>query len=243
MSGVFRLKRIVAIFAAAALIASCSFVVSFADSGCPKGGEHDYTVTIVKRATENSNGVRKYVCSKCGKTYTEAIPATGHRWSKWITDKKATCTRSGHAYRKCIKHREFTHYQYKKVAALGHDYQVKVIEPTSSSMGMKIYTCVRCGESYSVPYSGTTGQNATANNVTKTEKSNVSKLTKNKSKSAEPAGVTGTSKNTVVPFGTADAAILGANGIALFWFVILLLPLVRVMFWVAKKRREAEDEQ
>ena len=90
MSGVFKFNKWLSLCIITALIVCGSFVVSYAGSDCPQGGEHDYTVTIVKRATENTDGVRKYVCSKCGDTYTEAIPATGHKWSSWVTDKKAT---------------------------------------------------------------------------------------------------------------------------------------------------------
>ena len=49
--------------------------------------------------------------------------------------------------------------------------------------------------------------------------------------------------NEPVPLGAADVAIAGANGIALIYFVILLLPLFRVWFWIMKKRREAEEDQ
>lgn len=253
MSGVFKFNKWLSLCIITALIVCGSFVVSYAGSDCPQGGEHDYTVTIVKRATENTDGVRKYVCSKCGDTYTEAIPATGHKWSSWVTDKKATCTDKGHAYRKCIKHTEFTHYEYKTLPALGHDYQVKITAPTSTSAGMKVYTCSRCGDTYSVMFGSATGGNsstATIKSVSKTDKDNVSKLTddgKSKaatSKSNTAAATKGTSPTTAaVPFGAADAAILGANGVAILWFILLLLPLIRVMFWVAKKRREAEEDQ
>jgi len=47
------------------------------DTGaCPAGGEHEYTVTILRYATETDDGLRQYVCDRCGYTFTNTIPAT-----------------------------------------------------------------------------------------------------------------------------------------------------------------------
>ena len=38
---------------------------------------HSYTPTVTKQATATQDGVRTYVCSRCGDRYEEKIPATG----------------------------------------------------------------------------------------------------------------------------------------------------------------------
>ena len=40
---------------------------------------HSYNSSITKQPTCDSTGVRTYTCS-CGSSYTESIPATGHKW-------------------------------------------------------------------------------------------------------------------------------------------------------------------
>ena len=60
-----------------------------------------YTSSIIKQPTCIENGIKKYVCS-CGNSYTEEIPATGHKYSDTIvlpttTDKGYTL----HTYLTC----------------------------------------------------------------------------------------------------------------------------------------------
>ncbi len=40
--------------------------------------DHSYTAIITKSATCTEDGLKTYICSTCGDTYTETIPATGH---------------------------------------------------------------------------------------------------------------------------------------------------------------------
>ncbi len=44
-------------------------------------------VKITKQATCTENGERKGTCTECGKTVIEVIPATGHNWVDWKTDR------------------------------------------------------------------------------------------------------------------------------------------------------------
>ncbi|MBE6925015.1 MAG: hypothetical protein E7466_07270, partial [Ruminococcaceae bacterium] len=43
---------------------------------------HDYSSKITTEATCTDTGVKTFTCSKCGDSYTEAIPATGHSFDK-----------------------------------------------------------------------------------------------------------------------------------------------------------------
>ena len=47
----------------------------------PGSCKHDYTSEVTTAATCEAAGLRTYTCTKCGNTYTERIPATGHSWT------------------------------------------------------------------------------------------------------------------------------------------------------------------
>ena len=62
--------------------------------------EHSYTKTVLSNATCTTAGTVKYTCS-CGDSYTETIPATGHKSSAWITDKAPSIGVKGSKHREC----------------------------------------------------------------------------------------------------------------------------------------------
>ena len=62
--------------------------------------EHSYTKTILSNATCSTAGTVKYTCS-CGDSYTETIPATGHKSSGWIVDKAASIGVKGSKHKEC----------------------------------------------------------------------------------------------------------------------------------------------
>ena len=62
--------------------------------------EHSYTKTVLSNATCTTAGTVKYTCS-CGDSYTETIPATGHKSSGWITDKAASIGVKGSKHKEC----------------------------------------------------------------------------------------------------------------------------------------------
>ena len=62
--------------------------------------EHSYTKTVLSNATCTTAGTVKYTCS-CGDSYTETIPATGHKSSGWIVDKAASIGVKGSKHREC----------------------------------------------------------------------------------------------------------------------------------------------
>lgn len=47
----------------------------------PTTCDHDYVSTVITAATCEMAGEQKLTCSKCGASYTEKIPATGHTWT------------------------------------------------------------------------------------------------------------------------------------------------------------------
>ena len=62
--------------------------------------EHSYTKTVLSNATCTTAGTLKYTCS-CGDSYTETIPATGHKSSGWIVDKAASIGVKGSKHKEC----------------------------------------------------------------------------------------------------------------------------------------------
>ena len=62
--------------------------------------EHSYTKTVISNATCTTAGTVKYTCS-CGDSYTETIPATGHKSSGWIVDKAASIGVKGSKHKEC----------------------------------------------------------------------------------------------------------------------------------------------
>lgn len=59
------------------LIVLCVLFAIFQLAGCGEFGntlcDHSYSSTVTREATYTAEGEMKYVCSKCGDTYTEAI--------------------------------------------------------------------------------------------------------------------------------------------------------------------------
>jgi transposase-like protein len=233
------------LFLLSLLIIASSGVFAYAEDQCPAGGEHDYTVTIIRRATENNDGLRRYVCSRCGKEYTEAIPATGHKWSYWSIETPASCTTDGRAVRKCTRHKDYVHYQYRAVPATGHDFGEWIVdrEATGTKDGLEHRVCINDSDHVQyriIPVIAQATPTVDNSSITKDDSSKASQDTDADKNSHKVTGNTGSRS---VPFGAADAAILGANGVALIYFIVLLLPLIRVMFWIAAKRRKAEDDE
>ena len=58
------------------------------------GKEHIYIEESFSDATCTQNGIKTYVCSVCGYSYSKTIPALGHNYEKKIV-KVATCTENG----------------------------------------------------------------------------------------------------------------------------------------------------
>ena len=96
---------------------------------------HQYTVTSTKQPTCTAAGSQTKKCSVCGKTVTETIKATGHKWAAptytWSSDNK-TCT----AARVCTNDK--THTETETVTAV---YSVTK-QPTCTAKGTGKYTAV-----------------------------------------------------------------------------------------------------
>jgi hypothetical protein len=61
--------------------------VGYADThpACTGGPQHEFESHILVLNSEESEGLVENVCTLCGYTYIEHLPATGHKYGDWIT--------------------------------------------------------------------------------------------------------------------------------------------------------------
>ncbi len=79
---------------------------------------HDYEDVIVA-ATCTADGTKTYICSTCGDSYTENIPAFGHSYNNGVITTNPTCTATGTKTYTCSTCGDT--YE-ETVPALGHSY-------------------------------------------------------------------------------------------------------------------------
>ena len=112
---------------------------------------HSYTSSTVA-ATCTADGSTTYTCSKCGRSYSEGIPATGHTPGAAVTenDLVATCTADGSydtvVY--CTACDAELSRETVVVPATGHGWDEGALTtvPDCVTEGVKTYTCGLCGE-------------------------------------------------------------------------------------------------
>lgn len=101
---------------------------------------HSYTSSVTTQATCTTDGVRTYICS-CGHSYTEAIPATGH---KYVDGVCSVCGAS-----------DPNHGGTEGGETHTHSYSSSVTkEATCTTEGVRTYTC-SCGHTYTESISAT----------------------------------------------------------------------------------------
>lgn len=117
----------------------------FGTSGkASKTCDHDYDSLVTTEPTCVAEGIKTFTCTKCGKSYTESIPATGeHKYSSDVT-KKATCKEEGVTTYTC----ETCWDSYEKISLTDHEYASVVTEEPASlfTKGKQFTRCIVCGE-------------------------------------------------------------------------------------------------
>ena len=123
----------------------CFFSFEYAEA---EPGEHihsyDEGVVTTQPGCE-TKGVKTFTCS-CGESYTEEIPAIGHKWNDGEQTKDPTCNDAGEKTYTCQN--DGSHTKTEAVAKLGHKYDDGVVDPapTCTEAGTKTYTCSQCAE-------------------------------------------------------------------------------------------------
>ena len=108
---------------------------------------HIFEWVVEKEADCETEGIRNYICSICGKVEaSEPIEALGHDWGEWITVKEPTETEKGEKKHICSRCNKEETEDIPEVAH-EHQYSSIVTEPTCTEQGYTTHTC-RCGDSY-----------------------------------------------------------------------------------------------
>ncbi|MBQ4065298.1 MAG: hypothetical protein IJD10_04300, partial [Clostridia bacterium] len=92
------------------------------------------------------DGVKTYVCSTCGDSYTEAVTATGHAWDNGTVTTPAACGQTGVKTYTCKNGCGAT--KTSTIAAKNHIWSVATVTtpPTCTENGVKSYYCLyNCG--------------------------------------------------------------------------------------------------
>lgn len=128
-----------------AFTAACDLLGNSIGGLVPGGHTHSYTETITKQATCADAGERTFSC-KCGDSYTEAIPATGHDYKVESTI-AATCTEAEKEQIKCSYcGNEEIRTKEGGQAALGHEWVTDAIIPATCDEPEKaVQSCHRDG--------------------------------------------------------------------------------------------------
>ena len=101
-----------------------TLTLSYVTAGC----SHQYGITASVAATCLNSGSRTYACSKCGNSYTETVPATGHTYKDEVI--APTCENNGYTRHTCI--------------TCGYFHSTDAVFPTGHTyMGGK---CTNCGQ-------------------------------------------------------------------------------------------------
>lgn len=107
---------------------------------------HYLTRKITKKATCTEDEVITYNCTKCNESYTEKIPATGHKYNDVVTE--ASCDKGGYTLHTCANCGDS--YKDNFIAPTGHKYTKTTVKQASCETdGVNVYTCDTCGDSYS----------------------------------------------------------------------------------------------
>ena len=105
---------------------------------------HDYASKITTKASCTEDGVLTYICTRCDESYTEKIPATGHKYNAVVTE--ASCDKGGYTLHTCENCGDI--YKDNFTSPLGHDYTSQTVKPACETDGEKTFTCTRCGDTY-----------------------------------------------------------------------------------------------
>ena len=103
---------------------------------------HTWDITRTE-PTCTENGSVVFVCTDCGKTYTETLSALGHDYAVYGYD--ATCTRDGYHRYQC---RRCDHVYVETEPKTGHDWGEWIVdkEVTPTEDGLRHRFCRNCGE-------------------------------------------------------------------------------------------------
>lgn len=119
---------------------------------------HSYRETVIQAATCGNPGTKVILCTGCGESRTETIPALDCNFT--VTSiKEPTATAQGYTTYTCTGCGASYQGDYTEPTGHVHDYSdVREVEPTCTEQGYTEYTC-ECGASYKDLYKDARGHN------------------------------------------------------------------------------------
>lgn len=204
-----------------------------------------YEVRIVTLPGEHETGLREYIYED-GSVRTEEIPATGHVWSEWIVDVEPTYTKEGHMYRVCEKIPGRPHYEERTIPKLTREKENKISADEAERMQSETSANPNISN---VVTDSTEPENREVMQTLEQEaahREDVSTGEDSMPKTTQPS-VQGTMPQTNetrenTGFNAVDALfIAGVFGTSFFAY-FFVFPLLAVLVWARKKRREIMGE-
>ncbi len=111
-------------------------------------GHHWDQGTITKQPTCTEQGEKTYKCTDedCNETYTESIPATGHKNTKVLNQKNATCESEGYTGDTYCDDCKQIIKAGKTISPTGHTWNDGMVKKaaTCESEGIEVYICKTC---------------------------------------------------------------------------------------------------
>lgn len=214
---------------------------------CSAGGSHTYRVTIEVPATATEDGVRRFTCTKCGDTFTQTIPHTGHTWSDWEVDAAPTCVSTGVEHRTCQNCGEVETREIPTLSGSGTHTWVEIDrqDPTTEQGGWILWKCSVCGATYTetlqklvqeetpaeeaveaVPANDESDSSAPATEV-------VSSVDQPAEESPEDDGAKQWKPNAL------DYTLAAVDGAAVAATAAFVVPLLVPLAWIRRKKDEA----
>ena len=254
-----KIARVATLIIAITLVSIIGASSVRADS-CPSGGEHEYNITITRKATEDATGLRRYVCTKCGYAFDEAIPTTGHVWSQWVIEIEATATTEGRRYRVCTKHPDTPHYEVETIPALGTTDETVDIAPSQTEPEeTTIIATSPDGDDSGDSGSSGSGSRQTSISTEDASTESTEESTSSGQQQTIILGDGGTGGGTgggitfldgfVESFiegfsgniNIIDVVTVTTTGGLAFWYLIVLVPLAQMVAWAKRKKKEARE--
>ena len=119
--------------------------------------KHSYSSSVTKEASCTKDGVLTFACD-CGESYTEIIPAAGHKY-KLISSDPGSCTSASKDVFECENCHDKKTVSKKPE---NHIYNIVIHEPTCTKSGYTEAYCTLCKESVMYDFKAPKGHEMTA---------------------------------------------------------------------------------